>query len=872
MFKRNLALFAGGLSIALLAVCHAQSANQWRQLAPLEGGTALALLSEGARVYAGTATRGVFVSTDNGKTWREANNGLGNLVVNALAAAGGNVLAATNAGIYRSGDGGQNWTHAGLGNQQVFSFSVTNVGVFAGSDLRRVYRSSDNGQSWAERGQIPLGTASFVTALAFVGDALLAGTTFGFFRSTNQGQSWTQVTAGLPNAGFASVSALAVNGNTVYLGASLAYRSGGAFLPQVYSSDNGGQNWSAVGQTISVALNSTISDAPGVRALTFDGASLYASTVEGLFVYNGQNWSEPAGGRGLPVGVRVNAFTRSGGITLLGTDGGVYAGDGQSWNASNTGLTAVSVSALAVSGASIFVSVGPSGLFRSGDDGQSWTAINNVDNGNGRRFTVQTLAARGAAIYAGTDWGGVFRSNDNGASWTQLDGGLRFVAFAPDVAFSGPADTDAVYALASGFVHKLNPDGQSWMPTHTDQLRTTGRLAVSGVNVYVATDRYVARSTDGGVNFAAVRTQATLISSQCVVARDNQVYFGGEAIEGLSTYRLFASNDNGASFTASRSILPANAIVFGNNTLYASTPADGVYFSGNQGSNWTPVNAGLPTRAVTTLAVKGETLLAGTNGYGVFAATNPRTQSANLANVSAASFSADARLASESIVSAFGAALATGTVAATTSTLPVSLQGTRVTVRDSTGTERRAPLFFVSPSQINYQIPAGAAAGDGVVIVSSGDGSSSFGNVRIASVAPGLFAANASGQGVAAAVALRVKADGAQVFEPVARFDSAQNRFVAAPIDLGPDLGAATDQVFLILFGTGLRFRSSLAAVNARIGGTDAQVTAADAQGQFVGLDQINVRLPRSLIGRGNVDVTLIVDGQMANVVGVNFK
>jgi len=239
-------------------------------------------------------------------------------------------------------------------------------------------------------------------------------------------------------------------------------------------------------------------------------------------------------------------------------------------------------------------------------------------------------------------------------------------------------------------------------------------------------------------------------------------------------------------------------------------------------------------------------------------------------HVSAASFSG-ASLAGESIVSAFGTRLATATTAATTSPLPTQLAGTTVKVRDSAGAERLAPLFFVSPTQINYQIPAMTAAGAATITTTSGDGSVSSGSAQIAAVAPGLFSAAASGQGLAAAVALRVKDDGTQQFEPVARFDAAQQQFVAIPIDLGPE----TDQVFLILFGTGIRSRSSLSSVGAKIGGpngVDGQVTFAGAQGGFVGLDQVNARIARSLAGRGEVDVALTVDGQAANTVRINIK
>jgi len=236
-------------------------------------------------------------------------------------------------------------------------------------------------------------------------------------------------------------------------------------------------------------------------------------------------------------------------------------------------------------------------------------------------------------------------------------------------------------------------------------------------------------------------------------------------------------------------------------------------------------------------------------------------------SVSAASYNG-AKLATESMVAAFGAGLATDTQLATTIPLPTSLAGTRVLVKDSAGTERLAPLFFVSPNQVNYLIPSGTAAGAAMVAIASRDGTVSTKTVQIAAVAPGLFAANSNGQGVAAALVLRMKADGSQSYEPVAQFDSAQNKFVAVPIELGPE----GDQVFLILFGTGIRFRSDLSKVTAKVGGADALVLYAGPQDSFVGLDQVNVVIPRSLVGRGGVDVSLTVEGKMANPVQVSIK
>lgn len=239
----------------------------------------------------------------------------------------------------------------------------------------------------------------------------------------------------------------------------------------------------------------------------------------------------------------------------------------------------------------------------------------------------------------------------------------------------------------------------------------------------------------------------------------------------------------------------------------------------------------------------------------------------SVVSVSAASYR-EAAVASEAVAAAFGQALTTTTQIADTRPLPTSLGGTQVVVTDSVGMARPAPLFFVSPGQINYQVPPGTATGAATVTVINGGGTTAVGSVQISEIAPGLFSANADGQGAAAAVAMRVKADGAVSYEPVAQLDQTQQQFVAAPISFENQ----SDEVYLLLFGTGLQHRASLETVKAIIGGVEAEVLYAGPQGAFVGLDQINVRLPHSLMGRGEVNLVLVVDGQPANTVRIKVQ
>ncbi|MDX2041838.1 MAG: PQQ-dependent sugar dehydrogenase [Acidobacteriota bacterium] len=255
----------------------------------------------------------------------------------------------------------------------------------------------------------------------------------------------------------------------------------------------------------------------------------------------------------------------------------------------------------------------------------------------------------------------------------------------------------------------------------------------------------------------------------------------------------------------------------------------------------------------------------GANGA-VYRIVNPNATATTATSVSAANFRSP--LARESISAVFGTDLAVVTLPNSGGTLPTNLGGTQISVTDSAGTSRAAQLFFVSPTQANYLIPAGTGSGTATVTITNWSGALSRGTVQINPVAPGLFTANSSGRGVPAAVAERILANGSRSTVPVAAFDATQNQFVPVPIDLG----TAADSVFLAAFGTGFRFRSALTAVTAIIGGTPAEVSYAGPQNDFVGLDQANVRIPFSLAGRGEVDVVLTVDGVQANIVRINVK
>lgn len=280
----------------------------------------------------------------------------------------------------------------------------------------------------------------------------------------------------------------------------------------------------------------------------------------------------------------------------------------------------------------------------------------------------------------------------------------------------------------------------------------------------------------------------------------------------------------------------------------------------------TRLTAAIPATDIATMGTASVKVFTPAPGGGTSNAL-PFFIGAQLTNVSAASFRGP-QLATESIVAGFGVNLATQTQAAITQPLPTNLAGTTIRVIDSAGTQRLAPQFYVSPGQLNFQLPPDTLDGLATVVATSSDNKISVGTVQVSRVEPGVFTANANGLGVLAATILRVKPDNSRAFESIVRLDTTTNRFVSIPVDLGPE----TDTLFLVMYGTGFRYRSALSAVSVTLGGINAEISYAGPAPGFVGLEQGNVRIPRSLIGRSEVDFVITVDGKVANTGRLNIK
>lgn len=228
--------------------------------------------------------------------------------------------------------------------------------------------------------------------------------------------------------------------------------------------------------------------------------------------------------------------------------------------------------------------------------------------------------------------------------------------------------------------------------------------------------------------------------------------------------------------------------------------------------------------------------------------------------VNSASFARLQPLAPNSIATIFGEGLSAQTVINSANPPPATLGGVTLTVRDDVGTTAQAQLFFVSPTQINFLMPALNPAATLVLIT---DANGRTYNALIAPVAPGIFQASPST--VPAAFYDRYDARGLPI---------ELNRLVLIP---GPPIEAAMiprnpgESLYLLLYGTGIRARNA-ATMTATIGGVNVPIAFAGPQGQFPGQDQINLGPLPASVPSGLREIRLSFNGIPANVVTIRLQ
>ena len=214
------------------------------------------------------------------------------------------------------------------------------------------------------------------------------------------------------------------------------------------------------------------------------------------------------------------------------------------------------------------------------------------------------------------------------------------------------------------------------------------------------------------------------------------------------------------------------------------------------------------------------------------------TTYAQVALVNAASY--ESVVAPGSIGALFGANLTTQIQVAAVLPLPQTMGGVTVKIGG-----RTAPLFFVSPTQVNLQVPSGVAAGTATIEVFSGSSTTPLttGTVTVAEAAPGVFTINASGRGQTSALNSDYSLNSDFETLPGARPEAA-GTFVAI---YATGLGNTNPLVADGQAAPNGPLSVGVGATSVTVGGQAAPVLFSGLAPGFVGLWQLNVLLPDTL-------------------------
>ncbi|MFN3872460.1 MAG: T9SS type A sorting domain-containing protein [Ignavibacterium sp.] len=547
------------------------------------------VIDKNDKLYVGLID-GIWSTTNDGDNWDWVSETLVNAGVKSMATTGnGNLIAGTSArGVFISSNNGLSWTESnnGLSHFAVSSIIVVGNNCFLGTIRGGVYLSTNNGLSWL---QINNGLTDFrITALTFNGSNLFAGTANnGVFVTTNNGISWSQINSGLTNK---NVNALISEGNNLYVGT-----SGGVFY-----SDNGGTSW--------IAINNGIPTfARYIDAIIKSGSKLFAGSFGGGVFYstdNGSNWSAANNGLTFPY---ILSFIISGNNIFAGTRGaGVFvsSNDGSNWSAINNGLTGNFIFNLFISGTDLFAGTNQ-GVFKSTNNGNNWVSANQGFPAFSSDFYLSSIAVNDTGhIFVSSGSFGVFRSANNGDSWYNVSNGINSAVNSLGINKSN----GFLFAGTSIGAYRSTNNGETWTEINQGIVTkaSVGEIAVkSNGNVFAITwnsDFGIYRSTNNGntwtkiVNGLVADSTYPLLVSDISFSPNGDVYVYSN--NGPNHKGLFKSTNNGNSWVKRSNGLQGVVESIATNSLnhvfaaVPNNPGRGIYRSINKGYSWHNITSG----------------------------------------------------------------------------------------------------------------------------------------------------------------------------------------------------------------------------------------------------------------------------------------
>ena len=566
-------------------------------------------------IYVGVASGGIFKTTDEGSTWQYAFSGVPTIGIGDIAidpnnediiyAGTGESNASSNtflgSGIYKSTDAGMSWEHAGLENSAYIGrlivdydnssrlFAAACGNLFTKNNDRGIYRTTNGGNTWENVLFVSDSTSGIdIVQHPSNPDILYAamwerfrgktyrrsfGESSGIYRTTNGGDTWNELTSGLPTGSDVGRIGLTIsesNPDVLY-----AIYDKSDYSAEVYKTTNGGNLWTQTNDGSISSLNNyygwyfgQIRVSPQDENLVFAMGMNFARTQN-----SGDSWSE---NYDMHVDHHAMEFTDT--KIWEGNDGGLYysSNNGNNWIKVNN-LPLTQFYDIAIDSTDV------NKLYGGTQDNNSIrTATGNTDNwevllgGDGMYCLVDYSDP--STFYCEYQNGGMFRLENNG--------NLSYYIFPDD----NPTNWSTPYIM-----HPENPD-----------------------ILYVGTYR-VQKSTNRGDSWTPISsnlTQGGSNSYHTITTLDISALNPNIIISGSADGKVYITSNDGDNWTDISQGLPDRWITrvktdpFNENTIYVTVSGfrwdehySHVYKSTNLGADWLEIGGDLPQVPVNVILI-----------------------------------------------------------------------------------------------------------------------------------------------------------------------------------------------------------------------------------------------------------------------------
>ncbi len=605
-------------------------------------------------LYAGTAGGGLWKSTDAGVSWLNMSDETPSLAVGGVAVLPSNsnvVLMGTGegtfnidriagVGVLKSTDGGVTWGVTDLdyakANGHGFHFlkASPSTGTLLGGATDGLWRSTDAGDTWT---QVESG-ASFYDAVWKPSDpsriyVIRGGANNpnnGVKVSTDDGATFTIVGTGQPVSESIGKSKLAVSEQQptwIYLGVS--HRSNSS-LVGIYRSTNDGATWTLQANTPNMYGGqgwynvSLVADPNDANRVFSGGIELYRSTNGGV------TFNEVGSGT---VHVDHHAAAYQPGSpndVFVGSDGGIWesTNDGGQWIDRNAGLVTYQFYDICVAQTTTTFMMG--GTQDQGTD--RWTGTTTWTQGLGADGMVCNVSPTASnVIYAEIQGGDHRKSTNGGTSFFAINNGITGNGswVTPVAEDQTPGNANHLYTASSTGIFRTTNGGTNWVNVRSGNATWIDISPVNGNHVWTVQGSSNARfSTDDGGTWAFASPYGFQISGATKVLADpvdlNTVFVTFGSYNPASA-RVARTTDLGATWTNVSGNLPAapvNAIAVDpedNGRWFVGTDV-GIWESTDGGTTWVPFDDGFPNTVVADLEIQksGRKMVAGTHGRGAW--------------------------------------------------------------------------------------------------------------------------------------------------------------------------------------------------------------------------------------------------------------